>query len=350
MSKNTSSNINYLDFLLNKLPPIYLHILVWLVFWSIDYAFVLAIRGKKTDLFEYFSNVFFVMSYFYTLLYFLQKPEIARSILKLILTVLIILFFSVLFKNIYDVHIIYNPVAIDTLKNNPFSYYYYELWRLSTISYYAFAFLIFRKSMKDQIILQDTEKKLLLTEIAFLKAQINPHFLFNTLNFVFEDVSEISPKSGDVILKLADMMRYSVQSSKLDFAPIANEVDAIDRYIYLQRKRFGERMYVEFYRRGNFDGILIPPLIMLSIVENAFKYGVIYDVKSPIEIFLEVTDNEIVFSCRNLIRENYKEVETNAVGITNIKRRLEISYKNKYEIENWIENKNYFVHLKIILK
>ncbi|MES2796365.1 MAG: histidine kinase [Bacteroidota bacterium] len=242
------------------------------------------------------------------------------------------------------------PIAIETFQKNKFSYFGLELWRLTTCTFYAIAYLTYLRSLQDQKIIQETERKLLLTEIAFLKAQINPHFLFNTLNFVFEDVSTISPKSGDTILKLAEMMRYSVQSTKLDFAPVINEAEAIDRYIYLQRKRFGERMYVDFHKQGNLSKKEIPPLIMLSLVENAFKYGVFYDAENPIEIFLEVTESEIVFSCKNKIRDNFKETETNAVGITNIRRRLEISYKNNFELENWIDNKNYFVHLRVFSK
>lgn len=350
MDKKINPEVKFHISFINKFSPIYTHTIAWVLYWAIDYGFVYTIRGGKANFFEYLSNVFFNLIYFYTLIYFLQKPKISISILKSTFTVIVILFFSILLKNIFDIQIIHNPAAIDTLQKNPFSYYSFELWRLSTMSFYGFAFLIFRKSINDQKTILQTEKKLLLTEIAFLKAQINPHFLFNTLNFVFEDVSQISPKSGDVILKLADMMRYSVQSTKLDFAPIIKEVEAIDRYIYLQRKRFGEKMYVEFYKIGNLNGAEIPPLIMLSLVENAFKYGVIYNEECPIEIYLEVTDEAIIFSCRNEIRTQYREVETNAVGITNIKRRLEISYSNKFELDNWVENKNYFVHLKIFLK
>ncbi len=330
-----------------KLSNVSRHIIAWTIYWLIDYSFVLAIRGSSTNIFEYVGNVVFMIFYFYSFLYIINIKKIRGSILISFISVLFLLFISIFIKKIYDVNIIQNPVAIENLNKNSYSYYSLELWRLVTITIYAIAYNVYIRSIQDQKTILETERKLLLTEIAFLKAQINPHFLFNTLNFVFEDVSLISPKSGDMILKLAEMLRYSVQSTKLDFTPISKEVEAIDRYIFLQRKRFGDKMYIEFYRQGDLESKEIPPLIMLSLVENAFKYGVIYDEENPIEIFLEANDNEIIFSCKNLIRTNYREVETNAVGIKNIRRRLEISYKSDFELESWIENKNYFVHLKI---
>lgn len=347
--QNTSNNLNTLNKnFIGKLKIIYPHLLAWGLYWIIDYSFVLAIRGSNTNIFEYLGNVVFVIIFFYSLLFILNIREIKKSLIASIFSIIVFLIFSIFVKKLYDVIIIKNPVAIDNLNKNIYSYYSLELWRLVTITMYGIAYIIYLRSIQVQKTIQETERKLLLTEIAFLKAQINPHFLFNTLNFVFEDISSISPKSGDMILKLAEMLRYSVQSTKLDFTPILKEVEAIDRYIFLQRKRFGDKMYVEFYRQGDLELTEIPPLIMLSLVENAFKYGVIYDEENPIEIFLEANENEIIFSCKNLIRTNYKEVETNAVGITNIRRRLEISYNDNFELENWTENKNYFVHLKII--
>lgn len=326
------------------------HFWLWLIYYITDYSFIVAIRGAEQYILEYVSNVIILTLYFYSIVYFLINQNPKNNIFRSILTVSILLLVAVLFKNIYDINIIKNPVAIKTLNEDAFAYYGLEVWRFVTFTFYALAFLTYLHSIKNQKKILETEKKLLLTEIAFLKAQINPHFLFNTLNFVFEDVSSISPKSGDTILKLAEMMRYSVQSTKQDFAPISHEVDAIEKYIYLQRKRFGEQMYVDFHKHGNLSKEQIPPLIMLSLVENAFKYGVIYDILNPIEIFLEVNNLGIIFSCKNLIRTSYKETETNAVGIANIRRRLELSYKNNFELENWIENKNYFVHLKINTK
>lgn len=330
-----------------NLKTIYIHFGLWFVFYVTDYVFIVSIRGTNQNFLVYISNAVILTLYFYSIVYFLISQNPKNNIFRTTLTVSILLLLAVLFKNVYDLNIIKNPVAIKTFEEGPFSYYSLEVWRFVTFTFYAFAFLTYLHSLKHQKKILETERKLLLTEIAFLKAQINPHFLFNTLNFVFEDVSSISPKSGETILKLADMMRYSVQSTKLDFAPISHEVDAIDKYIYLQRKRFGERMYVDFHKHGNLLKANIPPLIMLSLVENAFKYGVIYDVENPIEIFLEVNNLGVIFSCKNLIRTYYKETETNAVGIANIRRRLELSYKNNFELENWIENKNYFVHLKI---
>lgn len=325
------------------------HIIAWLIFWLVDFGFLFAIRNGKTDIniTEYISNVLFNIIFFYLVVFSNYKPLKSNNVTKIILFVVIILFGSLIIKFLYDIYLFQSPSSIKNFNDSKISYLGYELWRLVTMTIYAFAYLTYLKNIEQVRIIQDTERKLLVTEIAFLKAQINPHFLFNTLNFVYQDVCAMSPNSGDTILNLADMMRYSVRSTKMDFAPLINEVEAIDKYIYLQRKRFGEKMYVDFHKIGNLNNAQIPPLIMLSLVENAFKYGVYFEEENPIEIIVEVNENEIIFNCSNKIREDYKETETNAVGIGNIKRRLEIMYENNFELENWVENKNYFVHLKI---
>ncbi len=323
------------------------HTVAWAIFYIVDFGFLYIIRNGDLKILEYISNIAFNTLYFYVIVYFLGNPFKQNKIGQIMFYVFLILIASVFSKYIFDIYILKSPGAKDVFNENKFSYFGYEVWRLVTMTFYAFAYLTYIKNLESQKIIQDTERKLLITEIAFLKAQINPHFLFNTLNFVYQDVCSISPNSGDTILNLADMMRYSVRSTKMDFAPLINEVEAIDKYIYLQRKRFGDEMYIDFHKIGNINQPQIPPLILLSLVENAFKYGVYFEKENPIEIILEVTENELVFNCSNKIRENYKETETNAVGITNIRRRLEISYENKFELDNWIENKNYFVHLKI---
>lgn len=325
------------------------HLIAWLIFWLVDFGFLFAIRNGETDIkiTEYISNVLFNIIFFYLIVFINYKPFKSNNVSKIILFIVIILFGSLLLKFIYDIYLFKSLSSINNFNKSKISYFGYELWRLVTMTIYAIAYLTYLRNIENERKIQETERKLLVTEIAFLKAQINPHFLFNTLNFVYQDVCAMSPNSGDTILNLADMMRYSVRSTKLDFAPLINEVEAIDKYIYLQRKRFGEKMYVDFHKIGNINNAQIPPLIMLSLVENAFKYGVYFEQENPIEIIVEVNENEIIFNCSNKIREDYKETETNAVGIGNIKRRLEIMYENNFELENWVENKNYFVHLKI---
>ena len=323
------------------------HIIAWVIFYSVDFGFLYTYKEGVFNISDYIFNLIFNTTFFYVIIYFLNKPYKKKNVLQIIYFLLIIITIAIAFKYFYDIYVEKNRKAIETSSKNIFSYISYEIWRLTTMTFYAFAYLTYLRSVEHQKTILETERKLLVTEIAFLKAQINPHFLFNTLNFVYQDVCSISPNSGDTILNLADMMRYSVRSTKMDFAPLINEVEAIDKYIYLQRKRFGDKMYVDFHKIGNLNNVQIPPLIMLSLVENAFKYGVYFEEENPIEIIVEVNEKEIIFNCSNKIRENYKETETNAVGITNIKRRLEITYENNFELDNWIENKNYFVHLKI---
>ncbi len=157
----------------------------------------------------------------------------------------------------------------------------------------------------------------------------------------------ISPVGGDVILKLSEMLRYSVDSTKQDLVVISKEVEAIERYISLQKTRFENNVFINFNPEGDLEKHKIPPLILLSIVENAFKYGILNDENKYIGVIFKVINKELYFECTNTIRQDFKDKETNAVGLGNIRRRLEIVYKDKFELTHFVNDDKFIVLLRI---
>lgn len=170
-------------------------------------------------------------------------------------------------------------------------------------------------------------------ELAFLKTQINPHFLYNTLNYIYSLAYPISDKLADAVIKLSQMMRYMLtESASADgTVDLQKEVDYIENYISIYQLRFEEGFYVDFKADGNIAGKRVAPLLLIPFVENAFKHGVVNDSARPIRINLKVTGNRLDFSVSNKINRSQKDSST-GVGLVNIRRRLELIYPNKSEL------------------
>lgn len=312
---------------------IQLHILAWSIFYIIDFSFVIGFTPEVNSgvIITYVSTIFVYIFCFYFIVEVYKKYFPSTIFRGLLISVLSVAFFSGL--NLYwDVFIVNFGRAIDKFDTSPWNLYLFETWRFSTAALYAFAYWIYLQRIKDQKQMAISEKKLHNAEIAFLKAQINPHFLFNTLNFVYGDVVEKSEISGKAILSLTKLLRYSVESTKSENSSLRKEVEAIGEYLTLQNLRFGHKTNVVFNKTGMIPLFVIPPLVLLSLVENAFKYGIIEDPDNPVRIDLQVDREGLVFKCYNKKRLDFKDKETTSVGIANIKRRLDLTYEDDYEL------------------
>ncbi len=187
------------------------------------------------------------------------------------------------------------------------------------------------------------------TEVSYLKAQINPHFLFNTLNSLYALALTKSDKAPNAILKLSDLMRHVVTESNKDFIPLEKEVNYIKNFIDLQQLRLTENTQLVSRFSGDFKNKKIAPLLLISIVENAFKFGANADDASKIDIRLNVDDNNLL----TLYVENSivnTAVISSEKGLKNTKKQLDILYPNSYKLTINEENNTHKVHLAIPLE
>jgi two-component system, LytTR family, sensor kinase len=182
-------------------------------------------------------------------------------------------------------------------------------------------------------------------ELSFLKAQINPHFLFNTLNNIYSLAATKSDHTAESIMKLSNIMRYVTDDVREEYVPLENEVAFISDYIDLQRLRLGDKMNVGFLVSGKIAGKKIAPLILMTFIENVFKYGISKHEPSDIDIQLSVTDDMIRFFCQNKQYETQRHAESTGIGIVNTKQRLEHLFSGKYELSIKTENGKYTVLL-----
>jgi len=184
-------------------------------------------------------------------------------------------------------------------------------------------------------------------ELSFLKAQINPHFLFNTLNNIYTLAVTHDEHAADSIMKLSNIMRYVTDDVTVDFVPLQSEIDCIGDYIELQRLRLNEDTPISFTVQGNTETKIIPPLVLMTFVENVFKYGISKQEPSPITIDITVNDEGISFFCQNTIFIRDQETQRAGIGIKNTKQRLEHLYPGRHLLYITNDEKLYTVQLNL---
>ncbi len=178
------------------------------------------------------------------------------------------------------------------------------------------------------------QKEKMTAELSYLRAQINPHFLFNTLNSIYSMALSKSDNTPTAVVKLSAMMRYAITEAHRDFVPLEKEINYIGDFVALQQFRLGNTVKLSHRVTGDPQGKMIAPLILISIVENAFKYGVNPEENSSIMVDLTVHEYFLVFLVRNnKVRTNVAENEKSGIGIENTKNRLNMIYPGKHKFE-----------------
>lgn len=197
---------------------------------------------------------------------------------------------------------------------------------------------------------QELEKNQLISELRFLKAQVNPHFLFNTLNNLYYLAFTKSPNTPDVIAKLSQMMRYMLYESNHNRVPLDKELEYMENYISLEKLRLSDEVPITFEVSGSTEGKMIAPLVFITFLENAFKHGVSNGKKgSWIDVSIHVENDTCTYQVKNSKIQNTDKTvpEKSGIGLQNVKRRLDLSYPNDYELELDETEDTYSIQLRL---
>ena len=223
-------------------------------------------------------------------------------------------------------------------------------------TFFLVVFVSLLKFVEDWFELEAKKKEMeneqLSSELRFLKAQINPHFLFNTLNNLYYLAFNNSPNTTEVIAKLSQMMRYMLYESNYPRVPLDKEIEYIQNYISLEKLRFDESVTISFEVKGKTAGVTIVPLVLITFLENAFKHGVSSSASNAwIKATLNVEEGVCYYKVANSkIHESGKTVkEKSGIGLKNVKRRLDLSYTENYELAVQENENSYSVDLKLNL-
>lgn len=208
--------------------------------------------------------------------------------------------------------------------------------------------LIWLKERERNRILREEQFKI---KLKYLKNQIQPHFFFNTLNNLYALSLEKSDKVPDVILKLSGLMEYVLYGiEKENYALLIHEINYIQNYIEIEKLRF-ENAEVNINIHSNVDNVKVPPLLLITLLENAFKHGGYNNKNLSIRInFKIINDNILDFVIINNFMQSENTKSTNGIGLTNTRKRLKLIFKNNYTLEQKIKFNYYIVNLQIPLQ
>lgn len=198
--------------------------------------------------------------------------------------------------------------------------------------------------------LQELEKEKTLAELKALKSQVNPHFLFNSLNSIYSLARKNSPNVPEKIIRLSDLMRHVIYNSDDDFILLTKEVEMVQNYIELQNLRTSENEKIKFELTGGIEGKKVAPLIFLPFVENSFKHGLKSGAENAfVKIKLEVLGNILKFEIENSKGKSLETVDFKykGIGIENVKKRLDLIYPGLYSLKTEDKNETYKVLLQI---
>jgi sensor histidine kinase YesM len=334
-----------------------LHVAFWAMyasyfFYSISYGR----RGEPDwnnitpDFLFHISSLMVIsyINYFYFLPRLLKNGNISEYLLTYIPVFLVLTYFFLLGKQYLQDGFTHQDKWMYSLR---FGLY------LFVSAFFVTAFIGLIKFVEDYFELEarsrELENRQLTSELRFLKAQVNPHFLFNTLNNLYYLAVNKSDQTPEVIAKLSGMMRYMIHESNAEKVPLNKEVEYMENYLDLEKLRLNEEVPITFEVEGNITGARISPLILIAFLENAFKHGIGSATgNSWITVSLRVEEGTLHYKVVNsVVSQADKTVrEASGLGLANVRRRLDLSYPGKYELDVTEDTERYRVHLKIDLQ
>ena len=215
----------------------------------------------------------------------------------------------------------------------------------------AFSLKLFKDFYLKNIRIQQLQKENVAAQMQILKAQVHPHFLFNTLKNIFYQIQTESPKGSKMIKGLSDILRYILYEGQKPLVPLKQELLMISEYINLEKIRYDNKLDVHVLMPDKTDDVYIAPLLLLPFVENCFKHGASNMLQNPwINLTVEVKDATLVMKLMNgkaPVKEN--EQKQPGIGISNVQQHLELLYNKKYDLKIREDEDVFVVDLRVEL-
>ena len=192
---------------------------------------------------------------------------------------------------------------------------------------------ILREWYRAEQMSRDIQHEKAVTELSLLKAQINPHFLFNTLNNIYSLSVRHSDDAPQAVMMLADMMRYVLTDAQRDLVPLDKDLDYLSEFIRLQKLRLTDRVTIDYTVSGDPTRHEIAPLLLIPFVENAFKYGISTHEASTISIYISIAGSDLTVLVTNpLLPQSHQMQQATGTGLANVRRRLELLYPGRHTL------------------
>jgi len=209
-------------------------------------------------------------------------------------------------------------------------------------------FAYFLNMFKEEKIKRQLEAQQLQLELNYLKAQLHPHFFFNTMNSIYSLALYRSEKTAPIVEKLSHMMRYIIYEGQKDTVPLEKEIEFLKSFVALEKIRHEDHVSVSFTIQGNIEQTFIPPLLFMPLLENGFKHGFQYNEDSWLEAAMLIENDEIIFGVKNSDPSSVTANEP-GVGLENLRKRLSLLYPKKHELVMQKTNNQFEVNLTLKL-
>jgi two-component system LytT family sensor kinase len=196
-----------------------------------------------------------------------------------------------------------------------------------------------------------TNKELLhnQAQLNVLRAQLNPHFLFNTFNTLYGVSLQYPERASELIMQVSKLMRYQVENSTKEFIPVDDEIDFISSYVELERERVGYRCKITYTHQADNGNYKIAPMLLISFIENAFKHGTCSIEECFVNIDIKVEKGILSMQIRNSIPVKKRKVVSTKIGLKNTTESLKIIYPDKHHLDSFADGAEYVVYLKVEL-
>ena len=270
----------------------------------------------------------------YSLLYYFLPRFSQQRIINWLLQLVIMLFIGLTAYRATIGYLITPLIYDGTTRPDNFALarYLWSFLDVFGVAAVALVIKLFRVRQRERAQRQRLEQQRLETELQLLRSQTNPHFLFNTLNNIYALARKKSDKTAPVVLKLSNLLRFMLYECSAPTIPLQKEVALIDDYIELEKLRYPQRLEVIFQKEMRQADWEIAPLLLLPLVENAFKHGVSETrFQSYVHIHLEATSARLFFSIKNAREGDEIEEDNSGIGLKNTQRQLELLYPDRYE-------------------
>lgn len=354
----------------NKLIKIFIHIIFWSIFLVIPHLmFDLPLNNMHRFIYIFsLIIIFFYLNTYVFIPFFLTKRKFFLFIVSIIGSIIISIFLTSFIASQFP-QIKYpvphkfrdsrfhskdkNEYLLEDIEEEP------EKSRIGQIVFtllFTFAIStsirVTRDYYKNEKQKEEIEKEKLASEISLLKSQVNPHFLFNTLNGIYSIANKESTKTADAIVKLSNLMRYMLYEADKELVNLTKEIDYIINYIDLQKLRLFDNVKIKLEIQGDFEKETIEPMLLIPFIENAFKHGIDNEMECIIDINLKCKQGKLEIKVANSIIDAGENVDkiSSGIGLKNVKERLYLLYPNNHSLSITEKNNIFMVNLLLKLK
>lgn len=286
---------------------------------------------------------FFYLMYGFIIKRFFKPNKLLWFALIVIITFIAYIGFELILENLINSILGYNDLYI--LFNKIISKSFFNTFIFGIALFVA----LMENWVRSQKYQKAIERERLESELKMLKFQINPHFLFNTLNNLHTLVYKKSDNAPEVVMKLSSLMRYMLYETEGNYVSLTKELEYLQNFVELQKLRLASNQKVNMTIRGEVNGYEIAPLLLVPFIENAFKHGTRASKETQIEILVSISNGVLTFNCINDYQPNIQTQVNSGIGLANVKKRLELMYNGRYQLNIDTSNNKYNVNLTLSL-